>query len=91
MHTFFNIITNTNEEINNQLIEIGKLIGKKVFVKRYDSLNGVYYNDNEVATTFSVDDFEFYASDILNGEISLLTIRYTAKFGRYYLVTFKDL
>lgn len=78
-------------EISKQIIEVGKLIGKKVFVKRYDKLNGVYYNDSEVATTFSVDDFEFYAYDILNGKISLLTIKYTAKFGKYHLVTFKDL
>ena len=82
---------NIVSEIELQVNDLKKLIGKKVFVKRYDSLNGVYYNDSEVATTFSVDDFEFYASDILNGEISLLTIRYTAKFGKYYLVTFKDL
>ena len=78
-------------EISKQIIEVGKLIGKKVFVKRYDSLNGVYYNDSETPELFTVDDFEYYAYDILNGEISLLTIRYSPKFEKYHLVTFKDL
>ena len=76
-------------EIVYQTIELGKLIGKKVFVKHY--ADGSYYNDSDVPEIFTNEDFEFYAYDILNGEISLLTIRYTAKFGKYYLVTFKDL
>ena len=76
-------------EIVYQIIELGKLIGKKVFVKHY--ADGSYYNDSDVPEIFTNEDFEFYAYDILNGEISLLTIRYTAKFGKYYLVTFKDL
>jgi hypothetical protein len=76
-------------EIALQIIEIGKLIGKKVFVKHYHECT--FYNDNEVPETFTVDDFDFYSYDILCGEIELMDIKYTAKFGRYYLVTFKDL
>lgn len=76
-------------EIAKQIIELGKLIGKKVFVKHY--CEGEFYNDNEVAETFTVDDFEYYAYDILCGKISLLVLKYKPKFGRYYLVTFKDL
>ena len=77
------------KEIAYQIIELGKLIGKKVFVKHY--ADGSYYNDSDVPEIFTNDDFEYYAYDLLNGEISLTTITYTPKFGKYYLVTFNDL
>ena len=64
-------------EIAKQIIEVGKLIGKKVFVKRYDSLNGLYYNDNLDITEFNIGSIvikeagEFYtpplSAGILNG------------------------
>ena len=76
-------------EIALQIIEIGKLIGKKVFVKHY--YEGTSFNDNEVAETFTVDDFGYYGYGILYGEIKLIDIKYTTEIGKYYLVTFKDL
>ena len=78
-------------EIALQIIEIGKLIGKKVFVKRYDSDNGKIYKDNEVPQIFTENDFEYYAYSILAGVIELIDINYQPKFGKYFLVTFKDL
>ena len=78
------------KEIAKQIIEIGRLIGKRVFIKRY-SYEGNYYNDSEYVEEFTIEDFENYAYDLLNQEIKLLEIKYTRKFGRYYLVTFKDL
>lgn len=75
-------------EITKQIIEVGKLIGKKVFIKHY--VSGSYYNDTESSFTFTTDDFEFYAYNILNGKYELLSVKYRASFGRYYLVSFKD-
>lgn len=78
-------------EIALQIIEIGKLIGKKVFVRRYDSDTRKYYDDNEVPATFTVDDFENYAYSIYSEVIELIDIVYKTKLGKYYLITFKDL
>ena len=77
-------------EIAKQIIQLGKLIGKKVFIKHY-SFNGYYYNDSEYIEEFTVEDFENYAYDLLNQEIKILEIKYSKKFGSYYLITFKDL
>ena len=76
-------------EIAKQIIELGKLIGKKVFIKHY--CNGSIYNDSETSFTFTTDDFEFYGYNILSGKFELLSVKYRASFGRYYLVSFKDL
>ena len=76
-------------EIALQIIEIGKLIGKKVFIRHLSE--GKFYNDNEVAEIFSIDDFEYYSYYILCGVIELIDNEYKPKFGKYYLVTFKDL
>lgn len=77
-------------EIAKQIIQLGKLIGKKVFIKHY-SFNGTYYNDSDCVDIFTNEDFENYAYDLLNQEIKILEIKYTKKFGSYYLITFKDL
>ena len=76
-------------EITLQIIEIGKLIGKKVFVTLY--CEGKFYNENEVAVSFTVDDFDFYSYKILGGKIELMDIKYINNFGKYHLVTFKQL
>ena len=76
-------------EIALQIIEIGKLIGKKVFIRHLRE--GKFYNDNEVAEIFSIDDFEYYSYHILCGAIELIDIEYKPKLGKYHLVTFKDL
>lgn len=78
-------------EIALQIIEVGKLIGKKVFVKRFDSDKGKFYDDNEVPQIFTECDFEYYGYSILCGAIELIDIDYKPKLGKYHLVTFKDL
>ena len=78
-------------EIAVQIIEIGKLIGKKVFVKRFDNVKGKFYNDNEAPQIFTECDFEYYGYSILCGGIELIDIDYKPQFGKYYLVTFNDL
>ena len=77
-------------EIAKQIIQLGKLIGKKVFIKHY-SFNGYYYNDSDCVDIFTIYDFEEYVYKILNQEIKILEIKYSKKFGSYYLITFKDL
>ena len=76
-------------EISKQIIEIGKLIGKKVFIKH--CVDGNYYTDTDRVIPFTIYDFEEYAYKILVGEIELIEINLREKFGVYYLVTFKDL
>lgn len=78
-------------EIALQIIEVGKLIGKKVFVKRFDSDNRKLYDENEAPQIFTEYDFEYYGYGILCGTIKLMNIEYKPKFGKYHLVTFKDL
>ena len=77
-------------EITNQIIEIGKLIGKRVSVKRY-IVSDYYYNYYATDITFTTDDFEYYAYGILNGIIKLKDIGYSEKFGNYYLIIFDNL
>lgn len=77
-------------EIAKQIIELGRLIGKRVFIKHYN-FNCSYYNDNEKIEIFMVEDFESYSYGLLNQEIKLVEIRYTEKLDGYYLVIFKDL
>ena len=81
---------NVVSEIELQVNDLKKLIGKKVFVKRY-SYDGYYYNDSEKVETFTIDDFKCYSDDIKAGDIELWEIEYTGKYGDYYLITFKDL
>ena len=81
---------NIASEIELQVNDLKKLIGKKVFVKRY-SYDGYYYNDSEKVETFTIDDFKCYSDDIKAGDIELWEIEYTGKYGDYYLITFKDL
>lgn len=78
------------KEIAQQIIQLGRLIGKKVFIKHY-SFNGNYYNDSDCVDVFTVEDFENYSYNLLYQEIKILDIKYTKKFGSYYLITFKDL
>ena len=77
-------------EIAKQIIQLGRLIGKKVFIKHY-SFNGNYYNDSDCVDVFTVEDFENYSYNLLHQDIKILEIKYTKKFGSYYLITFKDL
>lgn len=78
-------------EIALQIIEVGKLIGKKVLVKRYDSDSNKVYYDNEVPQSFTECDFDYYGYNIIAETIELIDIEYQPKFGKYFLVTFKDL
>ena len=78
-------------EIALQIIELGKLIGKKVYVKHYVEEYNTYFSDSVDANVFTIADFEYYAYGLLYGEIELIDINYKPKFGKYYLVTFKDL
>lgn len=77
-------------EISKQIIELAKLIGKRVYVKRFNDY-GYYYNDYVTADTFTIENFEKYAYDIVNKKYELVGITYKEKFGGYYLVTFKYL
>ena len=77
-------------EISKKIIIIGKLIGKKVFVKRYVSEGYNFINDTEFPEIFTVKEFENYAYDLLNGKIELLDIIHTEKFGDYYLIVIQD-
>lgn len=77
-------------EISKQIIELGKLIGKKVFVKHYIKEYDAYFSDSDVADVFTVDDFENYSYGVLDGKISLMDITYKTKFGKYYLIRFED-
>lgn len=81
---------NIVSEIELQVNDLKKLIGKKVFVKRY-SYDNYYYNDSEKVETFTTDDFKCYSDDIKAGDIELWDIVYTGKSSDYYLITFKDL
>ena len=78
-------------EIALQIIEIGKLIGKKILVKHYVSDGYNFSNDSEFPEIFTVEEYEKYGYDIINGKIVLLDIVYTEKFGDYYLLIFKNL
>lgn len=81
---------NIVSEIELQVNDLKKLIGKKVFVKRY-SYDDYYYNDSDKVETFTIDDFKCYSDDIKAGDIELWDIVYTGKSSDYYLITFKDL
>ena len=80
----------TSNDRKNQLIILRNMIGERSFIKRY-SYDGYYYNDSVEVENFTVDDFRFYAQDILNGDIELKEIKFTGDFGSYYLITFNDL
>lgn len=75
-------------EIAKQIIELGRLIGKKVFIKYYDNINGRYYYDKGVSELFTIYDFEEYAYKILAEEYKIKEITQRVKVGNYYLVVF---
>ena len=77
-------------EISKQIIELGKLIGKKVYVKRFNEF-GYYYDDYVIGTTFKTENFEKYTNGIVDKKYKLVDISYREKFGGYYLVTFQYL
>ena len=78
-------------EISKQIIEIGKLIGKKVFIIQYVEDYNSYYGDRVKPVVFTIADFENYAYGLINGVIELLDIDYKTKFEKYYLVIFQQL
>lgn len=76
-------------EISKQIIELGKLIGKKVFVKRYSSCG--YYCSTDTTGIFTIEDFEYYSYRLIKGKIKLTDIIDSVNFGGYYLVIFNNL
>lgn len=74
-------------EIVKQIIEIGNLINEKVLIKQY--IDGIFYNINDTAIVFTVEDFDYFANAIYYQVIKLEKLIYSEKFG-YYLVVFNS-
>lgn len=71
-------------EIALQIIEIGKLIGKKVFITQ--NIDGDLCDITETPMLFTLEDFDFYSRAILYQVVELNKIVYRDNSGGYYLV-----